>query len=77
MLKEHLDAIPNLPEVDAAETLNRLQQINKYRLPGSVNSLAQLAISYICDHSALIRSFISETRVYIADQRRQFQRVVC
>jgi threonine-phosphate decarboxylase len=45
-------------------------------LPWSVNSLAQLAINYICDHSAMIRSFISETRAYITDQKQQFHRAV-
>ena len=61
--------------IAAAE--NRIQKFKKYLLPWSVNSLAQLAINYICDHSAMIRSFISETRVYVTDQRQQFHRAVC
>lgn len=61
--------------IDAAE--DRIRNFKQYLLPWSVNSLAQLAIKYICDHRALIRSFISETRAYIIDQRQQFRQAVC
>ena len=60
--------------ITAAE--DRIQQFKQYLLPWSVNSLAQLAINYICCHDALIRAFISETRTYTIDQRQKFQRAV-
>ena len=69
--------IPGLRIGFIAAAENLIQEFKKHLLPWSVNSLAQLAINYICDHSAMIRSFISETRAYITDQRLQFHRVVC
>ena len=69
--------IPGLRIGFLAAAENRTQKFKKLMLPWSVNSLAQLAIHYICDNRAMIRSFISETRAYISDQRQQFYRAVC
>lgn len=68
--------IPGLRIGFIAAAESRIQEFKKHLLPWSVNSLAQLAINYICDHSAMIRSFISETRTHITDQRQQFHRAV-
>ncbi len=56
--------------ITACEDL--IERFSKYLLPWSVSSLAQLAIDYVSSEKALMVSFISETRNYIADQRQRF-----
>ena len=60
-----------------ATDASRIQKFKQYMLPWSVNSLAQLAVTYITEHKTLIRSFISDTRAYIEDQRQQFFEALC
>jgi threonine-phosphate decarboxylase len=69
--------IPGLRIGFIATDENRIEKFKQYMLPWSVNSLAQQAVNYITDHKILIRSFISETRAYINDQRQRFFEAVC
>jgi len=51
---------------------DRIKKLRSHQLPWSTNSLAQLAIDFIAERKALVKSFISETRHYIKSQRQEF-----
>lgn len=51
---------------------NLTARFRRYRLPWAVNSLALAAVDYVITHSDRVTTFIEETRVFLAAERKHF-----
>ncbi len=62
--------IPGLRIGFAIGSEDLIRRQNRYSLPWSVNSLSQAAVAYLMNDRNEIASFISETREFLAKERR-------
>jgi threonine-phosphate decarboxylase len=68
--------IPGLRTGFITASGDSIEKLRSHLLPWSTNSLAQLAIDFIAERKALVKSFISETRLYIKNQRQEFYKAI-
>ncbi len=64
--------IPGLRVGFVAADKKIIQKFRNFLPPWSVNSLAQTAVRYLAEQSALVESFIRKTRLFLEEQRKQF-----
>jgi threonine-phosphate decarboxylase len=64
--------IPGLRVGFVAADKKIIQKFKNFMPPWSVNSLAQTAVRYLAEQSALVESFIRKTRLFLEKQRKQF-----
>lgn len=53
-----------------------IQKFQKVLPPWSVNSLAQTAVRYLAEQSAVVEAFIRQTRLFLEKQRNQFHEIL-
>ncbi|MBW1698271.1 MAG: pyridoxal phosphate-dependent class II aminotransferase [Deltaproteobacteria bacterium] len=68
--------IPGLRIGFVVAAADMVQKIERYALPWTVNSLAQIAIEYLMSNRAEIDGFMRQTRDFLAAERRRFLKLV-
>jgi threonine-phosphate decarboxylase len=64
--------LPGLRIGFAAGAASVIARLGRCITPWSLNTLAQTAVAYICEHGEEMEAFIGRTRTYVVDERQRF-----